>query len=76
LHITHITHIEHILHIIHIEFFCCRNSKSSTSANEKDEGWLPLAKTSKTDGRLGFKTTTGLAGIALEVLLLDLYRLS
>ena len=72
----HITSITHILHIIHIELFCCRNSKSSTSANDKDEGCWPLAKTSKTDRRLGSKTTTGLAGTALEVLLLDSYRLS
>ena len=72
----HITRITHILHIIHIELFCCRNSKSSTSANDKDEGCLLLAKTSKTDRRLGSKTTTGLAGTALEVLLLDSYRLS
>jgi hypothetical protein len=66
----HITRITHILHIIHIDLFCYRNSKSSMSADDKDEGWRPLAKTSKTDGRLGFKTT------ALEVLLLDSYRLS
>jgi len=66
----HITRITHILHIIHIELFCYRNSKSYTSANDKDEGWRLLVKTSKTDGRLGM-ATTGLAGTALELLLLD-----
>ena len=53
--ILHITRITHILYIIHIDLFCYRNSKSSMSADDKDEGWRPLAKTSKTDGRLGFK---------------------
>ena len=61
--------ITHILHIIHIELFCYRNSKSSTSANDKDEGWLLLV------GRLGM-ATIGLAGTALELLLLDQYSLS